>query len=136
MQSSCAVCNKQFSYASSQQTGKTCSLVCRGILKNRNAVESGTATPKAARLYMLRHTRYECAECKVSTWRDKPITLQVDHIDGNVKNSRPENLRWMCPNCHSQTRSWGSSNIKEENRHRLKTMVKGNKRITKFGTVA
>lgn len=46
----------------------------------------------------------ECVECGSGpVWRDKPITLQLDHIDGNNKNNMIENLRIMCPNCHSQT---------------------------------
>lgn len=37
------------------------------------------------------------------TWQGKPLTLQLDHIDGDRRNHRSENLRIVCPNCHSQT---------------------------------
>lgn len=48
-----------------------------------------------------------CEECgQDSTWNGKPITLQLDHIDGDRTNWALENLRIICPNCHTQTRNW------------------------------
>lgn len=45
-----------------------------------------------------------CEECGISsTWNNKFLRLQVDHIDGQCYNNTLENLRLLCPNCHSQT---------------------------------
>lgn len=46
----------------------------------------------------------KCFECSLSgNWNGKPISLQLDHINGKREDNRLENLRILCPNCHSQT---------------------------------
>ena len=46
---------------------------------------------------------YECECGNQGRWRDKKLSLQIDHINGCPNDHRLENLRWICPNCHSQT---------------------------------
>jgi hypothetical protein len=54
----------------------------------------------------------KCYECGLSdTWNGKPITLEIDHINGNSLDHRVENLRLLCPNCHSQTSYFRGRNI-------------------------
>ncbi len=48
--------------------------------------------------------RCETPGCPVQdAWLAKPLMLHVDHLDGNWLDDRPENVRFLCPNCHSQT---------------------------------
>ncbi|MET9865662.1 HNH endonuclease [Streptomyces sp. NPDC006386] len=49
----------------------------------------------------------ECADCGIGPeWLGKPMTLEVDHINGDWSDDRLENLRLLCPNCHAVTNTW------------------------------
>jgi hypothetical protein len=51
----------------------------------------------------------ECAICGMGpVWQEFPLTLQIDHINGDCFDHRLENLRLLCPNCHTQTSTFGS----------------------------
>ena len=54
---------------------------------------------------------YKCQNCGISEWLGKPITLQLDHINGVHNDHRLTNLRFLCPNCHSQTDTYAGKNI-------------------------
>ena len=49
---------------------------------------------------------YKCCECGIKEWREKNISLHLDHINGIRSDNRIENLRILCPNCHSQTETY------------------------------
>jgi Zn finger protein HypA/HybF involved in hydrogenase expression len=78
------------------------------------------------RMYRLGY-KEECTECGLGPeWNGKPITLQLDHINGVHNDNRLENLRIICPNCHSQTKTFagrGSCLPKLENSQNI-DMVK------------
>ena len=66
--------------------------------------------------------RYECNVCKnihfieqdgVLTWMNKPVVLQLDHINGVNDDNRLDNLRFLCSLCHSQTSTFCGANSKK-----------------------
>jgi hypothetical protein len=51
-----------------------------------------------------------CSECSMPpTWNGRPLCLQIDHINGDSMDNRLDNLRILCPNCHTQTETYANS---------------------------
>lgn len=56
---------------------------------------------------------HECIKCGIKdTWQGETIVLHIDHINGDHFDHRIENLRLLCPNCHSQTPTYCAKNKK------------------------
>jgi len=98
----CPKCN-----AEHNKTGTYCSRTSH-LQRSREKFLSGLLTERNS---IRKHLPQYCGECGIGTvYNNKPITLQVDHIDGDAGNNMPENLRLLCPNCHSQQDTWGARN--------------------------
>lgn len=51
-----------------------------------------------------------CERCGLSDWCGRPLSLELHHMNGAGLDNRLENLLLLCPNCHSQTDTWGGRN--------------------------
>lgn len=80
------------------------------------------------RAYCLKKAGNKCSECEWS--RVHPVTgkvpLTVDHVDGNHKNSTPQNLKVLCPSCHALTPTYGALNKGKGRRTRRKSYFESN----------
>ena len=77
--------------------------------------ENSNAAPSYVRSLILKKKllEYKCSKDKCNNsgqWLDEPLKLQLDHVNGVRTDHRLENLRWLCPNCHSQTDTYGGKN--------------------------
>lgn len=75
--------------------------------------KTSTIQSNKLRIYLLDANIFEakCFSCLNENWLNKPIPLELDHIDGNNTNNELNNLRLLCPNCHAFTPTYRGKNI-------------------------
>lgn len=100
--------------------GKYCNNKCQKENEQKisfKEVEDGLAKNSAqVKRYLLHKFGNVCSVCKISSWQDKPISMEIEHIDGNHQNNVLTNCCLICPNCHSQTPTYKAKN-KGRGRH-------------------
>lgn len=122
-QSSCGYCQKQFEYDDGQKTGKWCSNKCQQEAQYKFYIERwkvGKENGKAGlydlsryiRRYLFEKHNSKCCDCGWSKMNmtTMKIPLHVEHIDGDSQNNKEDNLKLLCPNCHSLTSTFGVLN--------------------------
>lgn len=135
MKSNCKNCGKEITYNPSQSKGFYCTWDCSAADRIKTKFQLDTTWSKGMGTHLKKLRGEQCEECGITEHNGKPITFQVDHINGNRRDNRLDNLKIMCPNCHSQTPTFGIKNISEES---YKKMTQGglnglSKRIEKYG---
>jgi hypothetical protein len=106
-------------------------------IKERLVKGCSNVKPDTIKNYLLREKIVEnnCSVCKIPpVWNELPLTLQLDHINGDHSDNRVENLRLICPNCHTQTDTFTGKNRRdyvEKKCKKCKKQVK-NSNITNY----
>jgi hypothetical protein len=125
----CEYCGKALTKAS-QRKNKYCSSPCSAQSISKAVIDAwirdpNTATQKqglsrSVKLYLIREAENKCTQCG---WGEiNPATgkspLEIDHIDGDCYNNFPDNLRVLCPNCHSLTPTYKALNKNGKRKYR------------------
>jgi hypothetical protein len=110
----CLYCGVECTWGTSK-INKYCSNVCQGKYRWENealpAIKAGTAGGGVLKKFLIEQNN-SCSSCgQGNIWNEKPLKLQLDHIDGNSDNNTLDNVRLLCPNCHTQTDNFGSKGI-------------------------
>ncbi|MEV6593704.1 HNH endonuclease signature motif containing protein [Streptomyces acidicola] len=77
------------------------------LIEDTSPYAKRTSSSRLKRVMRELGMEERCTLCGIEpVWLGEPLPLEVDHIDGNWRNNRIENLRLLCPNCHSTTDSY------------------------------
>lgn len=96
--------NIDFSHIKSSNKGRTFSVKRRPIdelLVKDSHVNRYHLKQRLVQEGILKNCCHECGN--TGTWNKKPLSLQLEHKNGDGFDNRIENLCLLCPNCHSQT---------------------------------
>lgn len=101
--------------------GVYCSISCQQKYARSRRIESWLSSgdlglksdsfPRWAKNFILARQNNSCNKCGLFEWLGLPITLEIEHKDGNSQNNAESNLECLCPNCHSQTPTYKAKNI-------------------------
>ena len=119
----CQNCKKEI------KNGKYCSNKCQSLyqsslkinewLQGENFVrKGGTSIPSWMRKHLLDAANHQCEKCgwnEVNEYTNN-IPLEIDHIDGDAYNNLKDNLRVLCPNCHSLTKTFKNTGNRKSSR--------------------
>jgi hypothetical protein len=127
MEAKCKNCEKDFKYKPSQKYGIYCSNKCQGEYSIKKRFTKNGKWHYNMSFYVKKLRGNKCEECGITEWLNKELVMHVDHVDGDRTNNTLDNLKILCPNCHSQTPTFASKNVSAAGKCRMAESAKLNR---------
>jgi Zn finger protein HypA/HybF involved in hydrogenase expression len=125
----CLNCGENYiGHWSSKYCSMPCSVTCRNKTKEQNILQNDNSlTSRSYKNFLINKHGAKCMECG---WdKINPVTqkcpIELEHIDGNSQNNKLENLKLLCPNCHSLTPTYKALNKGNGHFNRMKRYKEG-----------
>lgn len=109
----CICCDKEIHKNNGNDVRKYCSSKCQQIYQREIKVNNNTASSRTLKFYLIEKHGKSCMECgwdKVNPTTGN-VPIELEHIDGNSENNNLDNLKLLCPNCHSLTPTYKALNL-------------------------
>jgi predicted transcriptional regulator len=129
----CQYCKKEFKICkrSTKKIRKFCSNKCQrdfeANLRYEILESGGLVSHKVAKSYLIKKYGDKCMQCG---WNEKNVVtgrcpIDLEHIDGNSENNNLDNLKLLCPNCHSLTETYKALNVGKGRHKRMERYRSG-----------
>ena len=110
--------NRKYCSNTCQAEYKTNKLLSEWLSGFNHFTKGGSSIPQWMRRHLLDEANHQCSECGWGTINPytNTIPLDIDHIDGDAYNNLKDNLRVLCPNCHSLKKTFKNAGSRKSTR--------------------
>ena len=108
----CVFCGTDIIKKDGRSKAKYCDQICLHNHQMMIRIQSEKASTRTLKLYLIKNYGEKCMECgwdKRNIVTDK-VPVELEHVDGNSENNNLDNLKLLCPNCHSLTSTYKALN--------------------------
>ena len=118
----CAYCNKPI-----PNLNTYCNNTCQAFARRKKKLEENKISPRMLRTFLIKEHGPICMECGWSKENPftKTIPIELEHIDGNSDNNTLENVKLLCPSCHSLTATYKGANMGKGRHKRRQRYAEG-----------
>ena len=108
----CVYCEKDIIKKDGRSKAKYCDQICQHDHQMITRIKSKKASTRTLKLYLIKKHGEKCMECGWCNVNESTgkVPIELEHIDGDSENNNLDNLKLLCPNCHSLTPTYKSLN--------------------------